>query len=94
MIEVPEEHIRRGFTLPIENTPGTEEEKLGNLIRIESGPEKPDKPFVSVQYLDHWFWINEEDFASKRTFTFLMLLFSMMENEDPEGLPLVTIPAG
>lgn len=69
-------------------------EKLGKLIRIESGLEKPDKPFVSVQYLDHWFWINEEDFASKRTFTFLMLLFSMMENEAPEGLPLVTIPAG
>ena len=79
---------------PLKTNLVLKKEKLGKLIRIESGLEKPDKPFVSVQYLDHWFWINEEDFASKRTFTFLMLLFSMMENEAPEGLPLVTIPAG
>lgn len=94
LIEVPEEHIQRGLTPPMENISGIEEERLGKLIRIESGPKQPEKAFVSVNYLDHWFWINEEDFASKRTFTFLMLLFSMMENEDPEGLPLVTIPAG
>jgi hypothetical protein len=94
LIEVPEDHIIRGLTLPTENSSNTEEEKLGKLIRIQSGLEKPEKPFVSVNYLDHWFWINEDDFTSKRTFTFLMLLFSMMENEAPEGLPLVTIPAG
>lgn len=93
-IDVPEDHIQRGLTPPVENTSDTAEEELGTLIRIESGSEKPKSPFVSVKYLDHWFWISEEDFASKRTFTFLMLLFSMMENEDPEGLPLVTIPAG
>ncbi|MFT5731144.1 MAG: hypothetical protein ACI8PB_005339 [Desulforhopalus sp.] len=94
LIEVPEDHVKRGLTPPIENKSNSEEEKLGRLIRIESGLEKPEKPFVSVKYLDHWFWINEDDFASKRTFTFLMLLFSMMENEEPEGLPLITIPAG
>lgn len=94
LIEVPEDHIIRGLTLPTENSSNTEEEKLGKLIRIQSGLEKPEKPFVSVSYLDRWFWVNEDDFSSKRTFTFLMLLFSMMENETPEGLPLVTIPAG
>ena len=94
LIEVPKDHIKRGLTLPIANTTGIEEDKLGKLIRIESGQEQPENSFVSVKYLDHWFWINEEDFSSKRTFTFLMLLFSMMENKEPQGLPLVTIPAG
>ena len=94
LIEVPEDHIVRGLTPPIDNSSRDEEKELGRLIRIESGSKQPDDAFVSIKYLDHWFWINEEDFASKRTFTFLMLLFSMMENEEPEGLPLVTIPAG
>lgn len=94
LIDVPESHIQQGLTRPIENTAGAEEEKLGKLIDIKSGPTKPDTPFVSVKYKDHWFWINEGDFSSKRTFTFLMLLFSMMENEKSQGLPLVTIPAG
>lgn len=94
LIEVPEIHVQKGLTKSIENRPGTEEEKLGQLIHIESGQEAPGNAFASVKYLDHWFWINEGDFSSKRTFTFLMLLFSMMENEKSEGLPLITIPAG
>ena len=94
LIDVPQSHIDRGLTFPNANQPGPEEAKLGKLIEIRSGSEAPENSFVSVRYQDHWFWISEEDFASKRTFTFLMVLFSMMESEDSEGLPLVTIPAG
>ena len=94
LIDVPQTHIDRGLTFPIANQPGSEEAKLDKLIEIKSGTEPPSDAFVSVRYLDHWYWVNEEDFASKRTFTFLMILFSMMETEESEGLPLVTIPAG
>ena len=40
-----------------------------------------------IKHLNHWYWIDEGDFASKRTFTFLMLLFLMMESEDSERPP-------
>jgi hypothetical protein len=45
-------------------------------------------------YKDHWFWIDDRDFKSKRAFAFLMILFSMTESGGKEGLPLVTIPIG
>ena len=93
-VEVPDQHLEQKMTDPIKVQPGEEEAKLGPLMRIQGGSERPENAFVSVNHLNHWFWIDEGDFASKRTFTFLMLLFSMMESEDSEGLPLVTIPAG
>lgn len=47
-----------------------------------------------VNYRNHWFWIDDRDFKSKRTFAFLMILFSLTETGNQEGLPLVTIPSG
>jgi hypothetical protein len=47
-----------------------------------------------VNYRNHWFWIDDRDFKSKRTFAFLMVLFSLTETGGKEGLPLVTIPSG
>jgi len=93
-VDVPAFHLKKGYTYPIVYQPGAEEAKLGSLISIKSSPEQPESSFVAVRYLDSWFWIDEADINSKRTFTFLMVLFSMMESEESEGLPLVTIPAG
>lgn len=42
---------------------------------------------------NHWFWIDDRDFKSKRTFAFLMVLLSLTETGGKVGLPLVTIPA-
>lgn len=93
-IDVPETHLEQKLTYQVKYQPGEEEAKLGQLMRIHSGTEPPEHAFVSVKHLNHWFWVEESDFPSKRTFTFVMLLFSMMESEESEGLPLVTIPAG
>ena len=64
------------------------------LIQIQSNAEKPDDAFVAVQYRGYWFWINDRDFQSKRTFSFLMFLFSLAETGAPEEAPVLTIPAG
>ena len=68
--------------------------KIARLIKIHSAADRPENEFTAVRYRDHWFWIDDRDFKSKRTFTFLMILFSLMETGGREGLPLVTIPAG
>ena len=67
---------------------------MKQLIRVQSGPDKPENAFTAVKYEDNWFWIEKGDLHSKRTFSFLMLLFSLTETGGKEGLPLVTIPAG
>jgi hypothetical protein len=93
-IEVPESHLVEQLTYPINFQPGEEETKLGLIMRINSGTEEPERAFASVKHMDHWFWIEESDIASKRILSFVCLLFTMLESDDAKGLPLVTIPAG
>lgn len=93
-IDVPPEHIADGRTVSSLHPPEESEEKAGQLIQIKSGRAKPGNAFTSVKYEDHWFWIDKRDFKSKRTFAFLMILFSLTETGGKESLPLVTIPAG
>jgi len=94
LVDVPKIHVLEGSTVPKTFAPGQDENHLGEIIKIHSSPDHPETPFVSVRYKDHWFWIDENDFSSKRTFTFLMILFSLTESGGNKGLPLVTIPAG
>lgn len=48
---------------------------------------------IAVRFKNFWFWIDDRDFHSKRTFTFLMILFSLTEKGSGQDLPLVTIPS-
>ena len=93
-IDVPSEHVEDGRTVPSLVPVESREEKIRKLIDIKTDVNKPENAFVSVRYKDYWFWIDDRDFYSKRTFTFLMILFSLTESGGKEGLPLVTIPAG
>jgi len=93
-IDVPSGHVDGGLTVPSLILPGREEVEMGQLIKVHTTPDKPEKAFVSVHYRNEWFWIDDGDFYSKRVFTFVMILFSLMESGGKEGLPLITIPAG
>ena len=64
------------------------------IIKIQHSVEKPPRTYSAVKYKDYWFWIDDGDFASKRSFAFLMILFSLTETGGHQGLPLVTIPVG
>jgi hypothetical protein len=88
-IEVPQEHVDQQYTTATQN-PGEHKRALG----VKVSEDQPDDTFVSVYYHDHWFYIEHSDFETKRTFAFIMLLFSLTETGGSEGLPMVTIPAG
>jgi hypothetical protein len=63
------------------------------LLNIRSSQEKPNDAFVKVHYRDHWFYIDDRDFRSKRMFSFLLFLFTLAETEAPKKAPMITIPA-
>jgi hypothetical protein len=63
------------------------------LIRIGSAAERPGDAFAAVRYRAHWFAIDDRDIPSKRLFTFLMFIFTLVETTGKEGAPIVTIPA-
>ena len=94
LIDVPSEHIAGGVTFPSIPPSNSEDTKMGQIINIHHASNKPEGDFVSVRYKDYWFYIEDSDFASKRTFSFLMVLFSITETGGNQGLPLVTIPSG
>lgn len=93
-LEVPDVHVEENRAAKTLSENISTEGKTKRLISIKSGTEEPEDAFTAVKYRDWWFWIDDRDFASKRTFSFLMLLFSLMETDSRESMPLVTIPAG
>lgn len=91
-VDVPEEDVSQGRTLAgwesISNDPSAT-----RLIQIRSSTSRPVDAFVAVPYRDHWFWIDDCDVKSKRTFWFMMMLFTLADTGEKEPLPLITIPA-
>jgi hypothetical protein len=91
-VDVPPEDVALGSA-----TPGWEMSTNGvvspRLVRIQSSKTAPKHAFVAIPYRDNWYWIDDYDLKSKRTFSFMMLLFTLADTGEKEPLPLVTIPA-
>ena len=93
-VDVPDIHVaekRVNQTRFEDDAPGG---SVSPLIRVRSSREKPVDVFVAVPYRNHWFWIDDRDLPSKRMFSFLMFMFTLVEPGTKEGAPIVTIPAG
>lgn len=90
-VEVPESDIQENRA-----GAGVSRERAGTvtppLIAIHSGKKAPDDAYAAVPYGGQWFWIDGRDLASKRGFSFLMFVFSMVETGDKDAKPVVTIP--
>jgi hypothetical protein len=89
---VPEDHVAAG------RTPATAADPAGVApiaqVRIRSSLVPPQHTFASVRYADHWFWISEDDYPSKRAFSFLLFLSALVESAGERQAPLLTIPTG
>ena len=59
-------------------------------IQSEIGLTKPNE-FAAIKYKGHWFYIPNGDPATKRVFSGLVAIFSMMETA-PADKPILTIP--
>jgi hypothetical protein len=69
-------------------------EKIRPLIRIQSSAGKPADAFVSIPYRNSYFWIDDRDLMSKKIFSFLMFVFTLVETGEKGTAPIVTIPTG
>jgi hypothetical protein len=90
-LDVPEAHLKDQSAVPaFENS---SPEARGTKVRIHSGNGKPAAAFAAVRYRDHWFWIEDGDWQTKRALTAVMFFFTLAETGSSEKLPLITIPA-
>jgi hypothetical protein len=90
-VEVPSEDLTRHRAFPGFET-GHTMPGIVPLIRIQSSKKKPDGSFVTINYRNTWFWIDDGDLYSKRAFAQLMQLFTMTDTGARENLPVLTIP--
>lgn len=87
-VDVPPAHQQRKLTPPL---PG-EGSGVRPLLHVCSGPERPAECYAAVQYEKAWFWIADDDWPSKRTFSSIMFLFTQLGSGTAEQLPVLTIP--
>jgi len=90
-IELPADHAMDARATPGQRQAGDAETKP--LVRIHSGKQVPADVYTAVQYKGYWYWIDDTDVASKRTFTFLMILSSLAQTGQSTAAPVVTVPS-
>jgi hypothetical protein len=69
-----------------------EGQRILPLIRIRSSSERPEDAFVAVPYRNFYFWIDDRDLMSKKLFSFLMFVFTLLETGEKGQAPIVTVP--
>jgi hypothetical protein len=90
-VELPAAHATEGRALPGRGRAGDSMPKP--FVRIRSGKEAPADAYTAVPYKGYWYWIDDTDIASKRAFTFLLILFSLAETGPSSAAPIVTVPS-
>ncbi|MEN6489238.1 MAG: hypothetical protein ABFD66_10250 [Smithella sp.] len=93
-IDVPAEQVAEGRTYATSRGlgEGTGNVNAPHLIRVHCSKEKPSDSFAAINNRNYWFWIDDRDRQSKSTFTFLMILFSLLETGAPPQAPAITVP--
>src|SRR3954453_23990132 len=85
-IDVPGDDVAQGRTyagVPRDSVAA----RMPHLM-VQHGALEPRAAYAAVNYDGDWFWIANHDLATKRVFSFVMLLPSLSESSRP-GQPLV-----
>jgi hypothetical protein len=92
-IEVPADHVAQGRTAASTRVVSAENSRDRPFVRIQSSASPPANSYTAVRYRKTWYWIDDDDLASKRVFSFLMIFFSLAETGVTPQAPVLTVPA-
>jgi hypothetical protein len=87
-----------GFVdIPAENAAfavrGYEVTQISNRpFHVKSSADRPSQSFAEIKYHDHWYWIENNDIASKRVFTLMLFITTLTNQASDENAPVLTIP--
>ena len=89
-VDIPETDIAAKRAIP--GSPEAPGEGVMKPVAVRTGGLKPLDAYAAVNFHGHWFWVNDDDLATKRVFSFLMLAFTLMEDKSPNLPVQMTIP--
>jgi hypothetical protein len=87
-VDVPAADIAAGCATSAPPLP----EGRAPLLRVHSGDAPSPDAFFAVPFRDHWFWIDDDDLMSKRTFAFVIFLFTLADTGGGGHEAVLTIP--
>lgn len=91
-VPVPSRHLRGDV---VTTRPSTEDSMSSpTWLHVKYSLVPQIGAFAQVSYQGYWFYIDQTDWSSKRTFTLLTYLFSLQSTAKGQTGPLVTVPAG
>ena len=96
-VEVPQRDIEAGriaVTLDSGGEVFDWSEVTDGLMQIRSADYRPSDAAVTVNYRNHWFYIDDSDIDSKSTFALLGQLFALQSKGNAGAAPILTLPVG
>lgn len=88
-VDVPQPHVDEGRT----GSTFVDTGLGGPLFTVNHSADKPDAEhvYVAIQDRGYWFYIDDRDVATKRTFAVLQILFSLTDAGEGSRGPVVSI---
>lgn len=90
-VRIPQGDLDAGRAIP--GVPFSADKAMLDRISVRSSLKRPAEAFAAVRYRGHWFWIDDSDLETKRVFSFIMLAFTLLEDDRALNPPQLTIPA-
>lgn len=86
-VDVPQRHVDEGRTRPTFVDKGLG----GSLFRVHYSEKQPEDAYVAIQNRGYWFYIDDRDLITKRTFGVLQILLSLTDAGESARGPVVSI---
>lgn len=96
-VNVPSSHLNAGLVTRTLDASGEEfdwNRPLEGLFRVNSSSSRPRDAATAIRYRGHWYYISDNDLASKSTFVLLSQMFALQTGDAKSQIPVLTIPVG
>jgi hypothetical protein len=93
-VQVPEEDIKMNVASADQSEHLKSSTGATDWLNIKTSESAPSNSSLSVQYRGNYFYIDDSDLSSRRTFAMLTALFAVVGGTVPGAHPVLTLPVG
>jgi len=96
-VDIPRRDIDAGTVAMTTNPDGSIfdwREVVGDLFIVKNSLHYPQSSYLAVAYRGNWFYIDDSDVTSKRTFVLLQQVYNLQSKQQEKESPILSIPLG